>query len=181
MNTEVTQQTEEEKRDFIREFYDKQQYINQQQEELYFITKQYYSEKYPKLKQGNYYAKEYYGTISFLYQSNSCWISRISKRYSIEERYGINDSVYDFSENLIEKHFRFDCSAIKIGTKGLIDRRYDSFYFKSEYEKYFLLFNDSNKDDVFKMYGIKNTTINRVNLLKLYNKMKSQSDLERAF
>jgi hypothetical protein len=175
MNEEVTQEAEE-KRDLIRLFYDKQQSINQQQEELYFLAKQYYSEKYPKLNKGNYYAKEYYGNIEFLYQPNDGRINRVSRTYSIEEW---NNSIYDLGDNLIENHFYYSIYADKIKTKGITDR-YDSLYLYSQSEKYYLLFNDSNKDDVFKEYGFKNAIINRVNLLKLYNKMKTQSDLERV-
>jgi hypothetical protein len=91
----------------------------------------------------------------------------------------VNNSIYDLGDNLIENHFYYSIYADKIKTKGITDR-YDSLYLYSQSEKYYLLFNDSNKDDVFKEYGFKNAIINRVNLLKLYNKMKTQSDLERV-
>jgi len=171
----MTQETEE-KKDLIRLFYDKQQYVNQQQEELYFIAKQYYSEKYPKLKKGNYYVKEVYGYVYFLYQPNDGKINRISRTYSMEDW---NDTTYDLGDNLIENHFYYNINLDKINTKGVSDR-YESFYLYSEHQKYYLLFNDSNKDDVFREYGFRNTRIDRAGLMKLYNKMKTQTDLERV-
>jgi hypothetical protein len=155
-------------------FYEKQKLINKKQQELYFIAKDYYGTKYPMLEKGNFYLnKRKYDGIDICYQSDDLKVYRTSKTFyedrEKDKRNGYGTYRYKRSENLIEENFSFDCTFKKVVSKGICDKH--EFNFHNFYKTY-VLFKDSTADDVFKKYGFKKSKITKQGITQLFVKMR---------
>ena len=164
----------------IVNFYEKEKIINKKQQELYFIAKDYYKTKYPILEKGNFYLnKSKWDAIDICYQPYDLKVYRFSKtfykdRENEKNRYGYTSYRYDRYENLIEENFSFDCTFKKVVSKGICDKHEFNFH---NFHKTYVLFNESNAEDVFKKYGFKKAKITKQDIIRLFIQMEKSGDL----
>jgi hypothetical protein len=177
-NTELDTELHSELKDLVLDFYKKQKEINKQQQELYFIAKNYYLKKYSIFKKGNFYLNiDRWGGMEVYYQPSNFELYRFSNTFYEERkedeqyRYRRFGNVY---KNVIENNFRFNNILNYVITKGISDRYERSVQYL---DKTYVLFNDSNAEDVFKKYGFKKAKITKKDIIRLFIQMQKSGDL----
>jgi len=179
----ITMNQEEEKNNYSREllikYYNKEKAINKEQQELYFIAKKYYDIKFLNLQKGNIYVNKKWGDtkweqFNIYYQPKKFSINRFSRTFYSDRE----SNEYKYGENIIEKNFGFDCPLYMVLTNGISDKYEKTFYkFNNDDNDTFLLFNESNANEIFNNYGFKTCKINKDFIKRLFIKIKEADDL----
>ena len=161
-------------KELLINFYKKEKAINKQQQDLYFIAKQYYDMKFLNLQKGNIYLTTKWGQIRIFYQPNKFKMYRLSRTFYSDRQ----ENRYRHGENIIEENFSFDCPLNYVVTKGISDRYERSFHnFNNDDDDTFLLFNESNAKDIFNKYGFRTYKINKDFIQRLFIKIKEANNL----
>jgi hypothetical protein len=111
------------------------------------------------------------------YQPSNLQLYRFSKTFyekrkeDEQYRYRRFGNVY---KNVIENNFRFNNILNYVITKGISDRYERSVQYL---DKTYVLFNDSNAEDVFKKYGFKKAKITKKDIIRLFIQMQKSGDL----
>ncbi len=159
-------------------FYEKQKLINKKQEELYFIAKNYYLNKYSIFQKGNFYLNiDRWGGMEVYYQPSNLQLYRFSETFYEKRK---EDEQYkhrrfgNLYKNVIDTNFRYNITLNHVVTKGISDRYERDVQYL---DKIYILFNDSNAEDVFKKYGFKKAKITKQDIIRLFIKMEKSGDL----